>query len=379
MRIAILADSWLFDPATMVNGTQVQMYHLASAFRRRGHEVHYVALTKDRSAIGPIPDGIRFHWIERSVTAVSWLKDLHDYGAALDRIRPDALYQRGRSHLTWIAARWARTHDRPFVWGSNGEDSCDYWKHLKRIRASSRTRLRKALLYPLAAARDLLVHRGIRDASGVVTQTRTQAEGLRRNYGKDGLVLPSLFEESGGSGGTKEKSVLWLASLSHAKQPELFLDLADRCRDLAGWRFLLGGGTRVEYYRRELESRAAMLPNARLLGAVPFAESHAFYERASLFVSTSRPDGDGLPNSFIQAWLHGTPVLSLHHDPNGWIEGQGLGLCASGSKERLLAGGRALLSDDELRAAMGERCVRFARETFSAEETIDAYLALFSR
>jgi glycosyltransferase involved in cell wall biosynthesis len=212
-----------------------------------------------------------------------------------------------------------------------------------------------------------------------VAQTRTQAEGLRRNYGKEGLVLPSLFEETGGAGGTKERSVLWLASLSHSKQPELFLDLARACGDLEGWSFLLGGGTRVEAYRREIESLAASLEGVRLLGAVPFDRSHALYARASLFVSTSRPDGDGLPNAFIQAWLHGTPVLSLHHDPNGWIEGQGLGLCAKGDRGRFLEGGRALLGDDELRAAMGERCKKFARKTFSAEETIDAYLALFSR
>jgi glycosyltransferase involved in cell wall biosynthesis len=378
MRIAILADSWLFDPAVAVNGTQVQMFHLASALRRRGHEVHYLALTRDRSAMKGLPEGIRFHWIERPVTATSWIRDLNDYRDALDRIRPDALYQRGRSHLTWIAARWARAHGSPFVWGSNGEDACDFWKHVKRIRASRRSGLRKALLYPLAAARDLLVHGGIRRATGVVTQTRSQAERLRRNYGRDGLVLPSLFEGGGGGPGAKEPFALWLASLSDAKQPGLFLDLARGCADLVRWSFLLGGGTPAAAYR-ELAARATGLPNVRMLGAVPFDESHALYARASLFVNTSRVEADGLPNSFIQAWLHGTPVLSLHHDPNGWIEGEGLGLCARGDTRRFLAGARALLADDGLRAAMGARCARFARETFAAEETIDAYVTLFSR
>jgi len=378
MRIAILADSWLFDPAVAVNGTQVQMFHLASALLRRGHEVHYVALTRDRTALRDLPEGIRFHWIERPVTAVSWIKDLNDYRALLDDIRPDALYQRGRSHLTWVAASWARAHGSRFVWGSNGEDACDFWKHVKRIHASRRSGLRKALLYPLAAARDVLVHKGIRGASGVVTQTRTQAERLRRNFGRDGLILPSLFEGGGGAWGAKEPLVLWLASLSDAKQPGLYLDLAQGCADLARFTFLLGGGTPKDAYR-ELKARAAALPNVQMLGAVPFEASHALYAHASLFVSTSRVEADGLPNAFIQAWLHGTPVLSLHHDPNGWIEGEGLGLCASGDVGRLLAGARALLQDDALRTAMGERCARFAKRTFTAEETIDAYESLFTR
>jgi len=379
MRIALLADSWLHDPSTMVNGTQVQMRNLASAFRRRGHEVHYVSLTPDRGALTALPEDIRFHWIERRTTALSWLRDLADFREALDRIAPDVVYQRGRSHLTWIAARWARAHGRPFVWGSNGEDSCTHWKHVTRILASPRRAWRKALLCPLAATRDVLVHAGIRGASHVVTQTRGQAESLLANFGKEGRVLPSTFEGPPARPVAKERLVLWLASLAHAKQPELFLELAERCRDLGGWTFVLGGGTRVESYRRGLESRAATLPGVRLQGPVPFAESDALYARAALFVNTSRMDADGLPNSFIQAWLHGAPVLSLHHDPNGWIASHGLGVCAHGDMERFVAAGRALLQDDAAREATGERCVRFARETFATEETIDDYLALFAR
>jgi hypothetical protein len=45
---------------------------------------------------------------------------------------------------------------------------------------------------------------------------------------------------------------------------------------------------------------------------------------------------------------------------------------------RAAPGARALLADDELRSAMRNRCARFVRETFVREETIDAYLTLFS-
>jgi glycosyltransferase involved in cell wall biosynthesis len=351
---------------------------LALAFRRRGLEVHYVAATRDRAAPTRLPEDIRFRWIERSPSALSWIKDLADYRRALDDILPDVVYQRGRSHLTYVAARWAARNRRRFVWGSNGEDSCTFWKNLGRLRTSARSPLRKAALYPLAGARDLLIHAGIRGATRVVTQTGTQAESLRRNFGRDGFPLPSLFPLPGPDAPPKEPHVLWLANLGHAKQPELFLELARGCADFAPWTFLLGGGTRVDAYRRAIEERAAGLPNVRMLGAVPFEDSHALYGAASLYVNTSRPEGDGLPNSFIQAWLHGTPVLSLHHDPNGWIGTYGLGACAEGSVERFVAAGRKLLADGEARAAAGARCAEFARVTFGAEETVDAYLSLFA-
>lgn len=378
MRIAMLADSWLFDPSGTVNGTQVQMYHLALAFLRRGLDVHYVAATRDGSAPARLPEGLSFHWIVRAPSAVSWLGDLAAYREALERIGPDVVYQRGRSHLTYVAARWARRRNRTFVWGSNGEDSCTFWKNLGRLRKSARPAWRKAALFPIAGARDLLIHAGIRGATRVVTQTNTQAESLRRNFGREGFPLPSLFPLPGGDAPPKEPCVLWLASLGHAKQPELFLELARRSSDLARWRFLLGGGTRVDAYRQALEAEAADLPNLRMLGAVPYEDSHALYAAASLYVNTSRPEGDGLPNAFIQAWLHGTPVLSLHHDPNGWIATYGLGVCAEGSMDRLVAAGRKLLRADAARAAMGARCAQFARLAFGAEETVDAYLSLFA-
>ena len=378
MRITLLADSFLHDRSAVVNGTQVQLFHLASAFLKRGHEVHYVAATRDRTAVTERPEGMVFHWIERPTTVFSWCRDLGAYRSILDRIGPDAVYQRGRSHLTWIAAAWARDRRRPFVWGSNGEDSCTFWKATKRVRASDRAAWRKTLLYPVTALKDRLIHDGIRGATRVITQTRGQAAALRANFAKEGVVLPSTFPPPGGARAPrKEKSVLWLASLGHAKQPELFLRLAQRCRDLDGWRFLLGGGTRAAAYREALSREAARLPNVEMLGPVPFERSGECYARASLFVNTSRAEGDGLPNSFIQAWLHATPVLSLNHDPNGWIAEHGLGLCAAGDFERFVAGGRALMQGAG--AEPGARCARFAEKTFAAEETIDAYLDLFAR
>jgi glycosyltransferase involved in cell wall biosynthesis len=94
-------------------------------------------------------------------------------------------------------------------------------------------------------------------------------------------------------------------------------------------------------------------------------------------VNTSLPEAEGLPNAFIQAWLNHTPVLSLNHDPNGWIEKQDLGYCAHGNVEDFLAKSKALLQDDIRRKKMAENSRRFAKKTFAADETIDAYLKVF--
>ena len=46
-KIAFLADSFLLDPSTKVNGSQVQLYYMATALKERGLDIHYVSQTRE--------------------------------------------------------------------------------------------------------------------------------------------------------------------------------------------------------------------------------------------------------------------------------------------------------------------------------------------
>ena len=379
MKIAFIADSFLLDKSTGVNGTQVQMYNLASAFKNRGLEVFYISFTKASPRPIEMADGIEVHWLPGEKGLFPWIGEIPAYTKILNKIQPEIVYQRGRSHLTYLAAAWAKKNRKKFVWGSNGEDSCDFWKLIKRVRRSNRSLWKKLFLYPYQAIPDLLIYKGIRGATHVVNQTEHQKAMLMKNYNKHGLVLPSYFlPPADDENVKKEKIVLWLANLSSGKQPEKFIHLAEFCRDCEDWLFLLGGGTSDIKYRQTLSRMGAHLSNLEMIGAIPFEETQDYFSRASIFVNTSLPEAEGLPNAFIQAWLNNTPVLSLNHDPNGWIEKQDLGYCAHGNVEDFLAECKALLQDDIRRKKMAENSGRFAKKTFAADVTINAYLRLFN-
>lgn len=379
MKIAFLADSFLYDESTGVNGTQVQMYNLADAFARKGLDVHYVSFTRSRKRAGEDVDGITMHWIPYRKAPFDWVRDLVVSQRALDTIEPDVVYQRGRSHLTYAAARWVRRNGKKFVWASNGEDSAEFWKQTKRVRRSARPLWRKLLLYPYMFVPDILIHRGVHGCDVAINQTEHQRRRLQENFGKDGTVLPSYFPPPApGRKSRKEKTVLWLANLSRNKQPKIFLDLAECAREIPGWTFMLGGGTADGGYGATLAQRAQGLGNVRMIGSVPFGETGDLFAKASLFVNTSIMEAEGLPNAFIQAWYHGTPVLSLNHDPNGWIEDRGLGFCAHGDVAAFLGQGKDLLADRDALRDMGENCEIFARDQFGGDDIVDAYLELFS-
>jgi glycosyltransferase involved in cell wall biosynthesis len=375
MKIAFLADSFLPDKSTGINGTQVQMYNLALAFKNAGLEVHYISLSNANKPTDEIINGIIIHWIPDKNNIFSWLHYMNNFTVTLDQIQPDILYQRGRSHLTYTAAKWSKKNRKKFVWGSNGEDSGEFWKLIKAVNKSQRSLWRKLLLYPYVAVQDIFIHQGIRNTDQVVNQTHHQKNRLWQNFNKTGVVIPSYFlPPSATESYKKEKIVLWLANLIPNKQPELFIKFAEQNQDLE-WKFILAGGTNNKKYWQSLLHQAAKLKNLEMIGQVPFEENKKYFSQASLFMNTSI--NEGISNTLVQAWLNSTPVLSFNIDPNDWIKTHNLGYCAHGNEEQFLHHGKSLLENYEQIESMQKNCKKFALQTFAAKETIDNYLKIF--
>jgi glycosyltransferase involved in cell wall biosynthesis len=66
--------------------------------------------------------------------------------------------------------------------------------------------------------------------------------------------------------------------------------------------------------------------NLKYIGRLDFDNTLEYFDKTTLFVNTSTIDGDGFPNTYIQAWLRKTPVLTLNIDPDNIIKEKALGL-----------------------------------------------------
>ena len=119
----------------------------------------------------------------------------------------------------------------------------------------------------------------------------------------------------------------------------------------------------------------ALRPAVEWLGPLPFEEALGWFDRAAVLVNTSEPDGEGFPNTFIQAWLRGVPVVSLGIDPDGVIRAHGLGRVAADVDEAARALD-ALLADPDGYARLAEHVAAFARERYTVERVADRFLAV---
>jgi len=112
------------------------------------------------------------------------------------------------------------------------------------------------------------------------------------------------------------------------------------------------------------------LPNVDFMGQVPPEKAHEIIANAAVLLSTS--DGEGFPNTFLQAWASGTPVVSLKIDPNHVIERYRLG-AVSGSVESIVAEIRALIGAPARREEIAGRALRYVETAHSDAVVVAAF------
>ena len=91
-------------------------------------------------------------------------------------------------------------------------------------------------------------------------------------------------------------------------------------------------------------------------------------------VNTS--DFEGFPNTFIEAWMRGVPVISLNVDPDNILERKKIGF-HSRTYNKLCKQLTFLMNNESVRNEMGMRAYQYAKAYHSKEMMVNRVLELF--
>lgn len=163
--------------------------------------------------------------------------------------------------------------------------------------------------------------RGMRHVPYFVVQNEHQRARAHARFPKaKTLLIPNVW---GGAKADKDLSkrdiILWVANLRRLKRPGMLVEIAKMMPDK---HFVMIGGANDKKLYDETVSRVAGVKNVEYLGAKSFDETSRYFDKAKYLLCTS--EYEGFPNTFLQAWAGGVPVLSTV-DPSGVIKKNNLG------------------------------------------------------
>lgn len=344
-----------------IGGVERQTSLMAKWFASHGYQVSMLTWDEGQED-GEVLDGVRVFKVCRQRAGLPGLRFFwprwSSLNAAMRRADADIYYQNCGEYVTGQVALWCRQHGRRFIYSVPSDPDCD--ERLPKMHS-----YRERVLYRY----------GIRTADRVIVQTTTQQRMLKDSFGLDSVVLampcPGPSEkEFAGCQRTRSGSqrVLWVGRIYRVKRLDRLLDLAGRCPDL---HFDVLGQRADDEYARDVCERARAIPNITLHGPIPRDRVSEFYADTMVLCCTS--DFEGFPNTFLEAWSYGVPVVSTF-DPDDLIAKRELGRVGKDVGE-LAAGIRELLDSPE----QWRKASLAARRYYVENHAVDNVMARFEQ
>jgi len=340
-------------------GESVQHTLLAREFAKRGWQVSMICKDVGQPD-GTIIDKIQVWKTYKQTDGLPYVRflypRLYSMWNALKNANADIYFQSCAGLMTGVAAKYVGQNNRKMIFRVAHDTDCVPGQQLITYR------------------RDKYIYEyGLQSADLISVQSNTQAVALKENYGLDSVGVDMAAEiPDDVSNKPRDIDVLWVNNFRAFKRPEIVCEIAKAMPDVSFT--MIGGPMRgCEDLFREVKEEAKRLENLHFVGAVPYSEVNAYFSRAKLFLNTS--DSEGFPNSFLQAWVRGVPVVSFF-DPDGFISSFGLGLSAD-AQDNFSEPLASLLQSEDQRWRIGERARQFVIDRYSSQAIVKQYEQLF--
>jgi glycosyltransferase involved in cell wall biosynthesis len=220
---------------------------------------------------------------------------------------------------------------------------------------------------------------GLSRADLIFVQHEGQFSKLPPRWQFKASVLPKVCNLSNGlyekvvvkPHSLRAEYVAWVAMLRQPKRPELLIEIARKAPNIS---FVVCGGVTshrsMPGYGERIVDLLRQLPNVDYRGQLRADQAAQVIADAAVLLSTS--EEEGFPNTFIQAFASGTPVVSLKVDPDGIIESGRLGSLA-GSIEKAIQDMNAFLNSPEERERIAARGRRHIAKAHSEAAVIGVF------
>jgi glycosyltransferase involved in cell wall biosynthesis len=216
---------------------------------------------------------------------------------------------------------------------------------------------------------------GLNAIDRIFLQHSGQLSELSRKLQPKAAVVPGVVSKLKQVKSQAERGnhIAWIAFLRQTKRPDLLIEIARKspelhyvvCGAMTGFRAPAG-------YSGQIVAEMCSLPNVEYLGHVDQDQALKIMADAAALLCTA--DVEGFPNTFLEAWSVGTPVVSLGIDPGGIIKGNSLGF-VSGTTDQAISDIRSLVDSPEVFAGASSRSRKYIEAVHSDTAVARAFNA----
>ena len=365
-KICLFAEdayALITDKRDYFGGAEVQMSLLAKELTKRLYDVSFITFQKS-SKNYEVYEGVKvYNAFHNRFGGYSYLlpQNIFKLITILHKINGDIYLKKGHTPLTGVVAFLAKLQKKKFFFITSSDKDTS-----TNLNISSFLNLK-----------NIFFRFGVKNCSRVVCQTIHQKRLLKKNIGKDGIVIKNIYSpiKIENINETPQRlKILWVGRLIKEKRPELFLDLAKKMPDYQFRMIITSFRSNKDYYNN-MKKIAEKSENIDIIENVPNQEMYRYYLESSILVSTSI--SEGFPNTFLEAWGNSIPVVSLGFDPDEIICKYELGFHSKNFND-LVNDIRQLLENEFLRRKIGIKAKNYVLREHNVNNIIDEYERLIN-
>ena len=344
-----------------IGGVERQTSMMAKWFAKRGWKVSMLTLDEGQADELEV-EGVKVYKMCRKEAGIKGLRFFcpkwTSLNSAMKRANADIYYQNCGGYETGQVALWCKKHNRKFVYSIASDPDCDI------------------KLPAMHTQRDKILYRyGVKHADAIIVQTQRQQKMLQDGFGVQSIIIPmpckgvvdSDKNVKGENSSQNNSNVLWVGRISKEKRFEWLIEVAQKCPDVTF--NVLGMANTDSEYSDTLIRKSSEIPNIKMLGRVQHSDIYKYYLSSRALCCTS--SYEGFPNTFLEAWSCGVPVVSTF-DPDGIIAKYNLGWTASNIDELAASINESMTCKDKWQTTS-----KNAREYFLKNHTLEASMDKF--
>ncbi len=203
----------------------------------------------------------------------------------------------------------------------------------------------------------------------VQNQEQLSAEYKRKN--KPTVLIPNPIEivaDDFDMDFANKSGTLWVGRLDPIKQPELFIEMANKFPDE---KFTMIAPV-VPEHKQYGESIIRKLANCKNINYIAYVASNKilqYYKQAKVYAMTS--EQEGFSNTMMEAMLSKCAVLSLNVNPNELFSSNENGLYAQGNFSLFVNNFERLINDNNLVKTLGQNAHNYIVSNHKFEVIVD--------